>query len=158
MVNKEGVFVKKNKRIFVASDHAGVKVKEYVCKFFEDNGISYEDFSPDNKSSDDYPDFAIQVSKEVVKSKSLGVLICGTGIGMSIAANKQKGIRAALCHAPKEAQTSRSHNDANILVLSNTNTKSNVYKMLDAFLSADFLKGRHLRRVNKIKKFESVLK
>jgi ribose 5-phosphate isomerase B len=147
--------MKKNKRIFVASDHAGTKVKGYVCNFFEDNGVSYEDFSPENKSSDDYPDFAIQVSEEVVKSKSLGVLVCGTGIGMSITANKQKGIRAALCHKPVEAETSRSHNDANILVLSNSNTKKNVYAMLDAFLSADFLKGRHLRRVNKIKKFES---
>ncbi|MCC7574410.1 ribose 5-phosphate isomerase B [Candidatus Woesearchaeota archaeon] len=142
------------KRVFVASDHAGVKVKEAVTKFLEDNDFNYEDFSPSNKESDDYPDFAFEVSEAVIKNKSLGILVCGSGIGMSIAANKYKGVRAALCHTPSEAKLSRSHNDANVLVLSGKTLKKNVPGIVKAFFVSDFLKGRHLRRINKIKKFE----
>jgi ribose 5-phosphate isomerase B len=142
------------KRIFIASDHAGIDVKNIVSKSLEVLGFDYDDFSPENTGTDDYPDFAFQVSEAVVNKKSFGVLVCGSGIGMSIAANKVKGVRAAFCRSVEDAKFSRAHNDANILVLSSKTSKSLIKSLLEVFLSTEFEKGRHLRRINKIKKLE----
>jgi len=141
-------------KVVIGCDHAGVKVKTFVSNFFEREGVNYEDFSPLNKEFDDYPDFALDVSKKVASEKSLGVLVCGTGIGMSIVANKVKGVRAALCHTSRDAELARKHNDANILVLSGSSSKKLVENILKKFFSVKFERGRHLRRVNKIRKFE----
>lgn len=142
------------KKVFIASDHAGVVVKNLVAKSLESLGVVYEDFSPSNSPIDDYPDFAFKVSEAVAVRKSFGVLVCGSGIGMSISANKVKGVRAALCRSVEDAKFCRLHNDANVLVLSSKISRGLVKKILEVFLNTDFEKGRHLRRVNKIKKFE----
>lgn len=142
------------KKIFIASDHAGVNIKKKITKHLENLEIKFEDFSPTNTPTDDYPDFAFKVSKEVAQKKALGILICGSGIGMSISANKIKGIRAALCRNIEDAKFSRLHNDANILVLNSKTPKNTLYNMIEIFLNTPFEKGRHLRRINKIKKIE----
>lgn len=147
-------------KIFVASDHAGLKVKSYALSYltkFDTNNFEVIDLSPKNKEGDDYPDFAKKVSLEVQKNDALGVLVCGTGIGVSIVANKFKGIRAALCASPLDARLSRAHNDANILVLSGRTKKKDAENLVGAFFEAKFEKGRHSRRINKIKKLESAL-
>jgi len=148
----------KSKLIVIASDHAGRSVKEKVEQVLLDLKYPYEDLSITNKKDDDYPDFAKVVSEEVSHDKSkLGILVCGTGIGMSIAANKFKGIRAALCHTKKEALLSREHNDSNILVLPGkySEAKINSKEIVKAFLSAELKDKRNIRRVNKIKRFEN---
>jgi len=141
-------------KIFIASDHKGITVKKIICNFLENQNINYEDFSPENKIFDDYPDYANKVSEAINKTKNIGILICGTGIGMSITANKHKNIRAALCHTVTDAKYSRAHNDANILVLSSKISSNNIKKIVKTFLNTKFEKGRHLRRINKIKKIE----
>lgn len=137
-------------RVFVASDHAGKKIKDHVCFFLKKSNKSFEDLSPVNNFDDDYPDFAKKVAKSVIERKGKGVLVCGTGIGMSIAANKFKGIRAALCSSPKEAELSRMHNNANVLVLSGSLSKVVASKIISKFLSTRFGGGRHTRRIKKI--------
>lgn len=144
--------------VFIASDHAGAKVKNYALNYlsslktkrFE---FDIKDLSSSNKEGDDYPDFAKRVSKKVQK-EGLGILVCGTGIGMSIAANKHKGIRAALCLSPQDAKLSREHNDANVLVLSGKTKKVDVVRIIDSFFKSNFAEGRHSRRINKIKRIE----
>ncbi len=148
----------KNTFLFIASDHAGRKIKEKVEDYLLKLSLAYEDLSISNSPNDDYPDFARSVSKEVQSNKhSLGILVCGTGIGMSISANKFKGIRAALCHTKKEAVLAREHNDANILVLPGpySDSKLDVEDVISGFIFSEFKKGRHLKRLNKIKKIES---
>lgn len=140
-------------KIIIASDHAGEIVKKQILKIFEKNKQEYEDESPRNTKTDDYPDFAKKVSKKITP-KTKGILVCGTGIGMSIAANKHKGIRAALCKNERDAELARKHNDANILVLSGKTKKTDLEKIIKKFTKTKFEKGRHLRRVNKIKKEE----
>lgn len=142
--------------IVLASDHAGRSVKDKVERVLLDLGYPYEDLSISNNDSDDYPDFAEAVSKEVSTDKNkLGILVCGTGIGMSIAANKFKGIRAALCHSKRDASLARKHNDANILVLPGkySYARVNIQEVVKTFLSSSFEGGKHTRRLNKIKKF-----
>lgn len=141
-------------KLFVASDHAGEKLKKKLLSVLVKSNQEFEDLSPMNTFDDDYPVFAEKVSKKVVKSKNIGILICGTGIGMSIAANKIKGVRAALCRDEKDAKLARSHNDANILVLSSSTSTSNLLNIINKFKNTSFEKGRHLRRINKIKKLE----
>lgn len=150
-------------KIFLGSDHAGHSLKEKVKEILEENNLRREhmsliiDLSPKNTPTDDYPDFAKKVSQNVLKNKDTqGILVCGTGIGMSIAANKFKGIRAALCRTQKDAKFAREHNDANILVLSG-NTKYNeneLRQLIYNFQELKFDGGRHQRRINKIKKTE----
>ena len=145
------------KKFILASDHAGRKEKLKAEKALQELGIPYEDFSLENNPSDDYPDFAEEVAKEVVRRKnSFGLLVCGTGMGMSIAANKIKGVRAALCSLHKDAHLARAHNDANILVLSGWHDFSvqGLKSIIKAFHDTKFEKGRHLRRLEKIKKLE----
>ncbi len=137
--------------IYIASDHAGWDLKEYIKKYFDKKGIKYLDLSnPYFDKKDDYPVFAKKVAGSVYKDKrSKGILICDTGIGMSIAANRKKGIRAALVFNEWMAERSRQHNDANVLVLgAELQSKKKALRMIDIFLSTPFSKAvRHRRRV-----------
>ncbi len=140
-------------KIAIGSDHAGVelknKIKEKLKKFGE-----VIDCGTNSSDSVDYPDYASKVAQEIISGKAVkGVLICGSGIGMCIAANRHKGIRAALCHNSETAKLSRQHNDANILVLgARTVDESNNLQAVEAFFTTDFEGGRHQRRVEKMSK------
>ena len=139
------------KKIFIASDHAGYNLKNSVIsKFSKKQKII--DLGPDLKVSVDYPDYAKKLSRKVASNKgSFGILICGSGMGMSIAANKTKNIRAALCYSKKNTQLSRLHNNANIITLGERLIdKNNAFSLIKIFLSTKFEGGRHLRRVKKI--------
>ncbi|ABR31036.1 ribose 5-phosphate isomerase [Thermosipho melanesiensis] len=143
-------------KIAIGSDHAGFELKEKIKKYLMDKDIDVLDFGTDNKESVDYPDFAEKVGTSVKnKEVEFGILICGTGIGMSIAANKIKGIRAALCTIPEMASLARKHNNANILVLPGRLIGFELATwILDAFLNATFEGGRHERRISKISRLE----
>ena len=140
------------KKICIASDHAGFKLKEQIKNFLINKNLSIIDLGPMNNDSVDYPDYAKKVSNRVKSKKSdLGILICGSGTGMAISANKTRGIRAAVCYSLKSTLLSRQHNDANIIAIGARFTRKNVaLKILNTFLSTKFEKGRHLRRVRKI--------
>ena len=138
----------KNKNIYIASDHAGFDLKTKLLKNFP----TFYDLVTNTQESVDYPDFAHKLTKEVLKNKkNIGNLICGTGVGMSIAANRKKGIRAGLASNSKIARLIRKHNDANVLVLPGRymNT-SEAKKSIQAFLSTKFESGRHKKRINKL--------
>ena len=138
----------KNKNIFIASDHAGFDLKTKLLKNFP----TFYDLGTNTQESVDYPDFAHKLTKEVLKNKkNIGILICGTGVGMSIAANRKKGIRAGLASNSKIARLIRKHNDANVLVLPGRfiNTRD-ANKCVKAFLTTKFESGRHKKRINKI--------
>ncbi|RPG95793.1 MAG: ribose 5-phosphate isomerase B [Candidatus Pelagibacter sp. TMED165] len=139
-------------KIYIASDHAGYEVKELVKKkLYKKNFLNY-DLGPNNSSSVDYPDYAKKVGLAVKRSKSAaGILICGSGTGMSMTANRIRGIRAAVCYNTKSTRLSRLHNNANIISLGSRLTKKNIIlKLVDIFLSTKFEGGRHLKRVKKI--------
>ena len=138
----------KNKTVYIASDHAGFNLKSKLLKIFP----NIADLGTKSDESVDYPDFAHKLTKEVLKNKNnLGILICGTGVGMSIAANRKKGIRAGLVNNTKTARLIRKHNDANVLVLPGRFIKINeAKKCVQAFLSTKFESGRHKKRINKI--------
>ena len=140
------------KKICIASDHAGYRLKEDIKNFLVNRNISIHDLGPMSKNSVDYPDFAKKVSYRVkVKKSDVGILVCGSGTGMAISANKIKGIRAAVCYNAKSTRLSRLHNNANIIALgSRLTNKKIVLKLLSIFLNTKFEGGRHLRRVNKI--------
>ena len=140
------------KKICIASDHAGFKLKEYIKNSLINKNISIIDLGPTNNGSVDYPEYAKKVSNRIRSKKSdLGILICGSGTGMAISANKSRGIRAAVCYNLKSTRLSRQHNDANIIALGSRFTSKDIaLKLLNAFLSTKFEKGRHLRRVRKI--------
>ena len=140
------------KNLLIASDHAGYRLKQSLVSLMED--IFFEDLGTDSDKSVDYPDFAKKLV-DIVKNDSSkkGVLICGSGIGMSISANRYKGIRAGLCYNPKMAELSRRHNDANILVLPGRFIDVNTAKLcIDNFLKIDFEGDRHKIRIEKIDK------
>ncbi|MBI4454190.1 ribose 5-phosphate isomerase B [Candidatus Woesearchaeota archaeon] len=136
----------------LGSDHGGYKLKESLKKYFDKKGIAYKDFGCYNEESVDYPDYADKVVKEILKKEyNRGVLICGTGIGISIRANRYKGIRAAKCNSVFDAEMSRKHNDANILVMGERTTSlPSAKKIFDAWYSTEFEGGRHQRRVDKL--------
>ncbi len=138
-------------KIFIASDHAGYSLKKFlITKFSKRTNIV--DLGPKNNTSVDYPDFAKKLSKKVSSKKgSFGILVCGSGMGMSIAANKTKNIRAALCFSIKNTQLSRLHNNANIITLgSRLISKKKAFNLTKIFLNTKFEGGRHLRRIKKI--------
>ena len=143
-------------KVAIGADHAGYELKEKVKKYLEKKGIETEDVGTFSKDSVDYPDYAFQVASQVSDKKvDFGVLVCKSGIGMSIAANKFKNVRAALCFSPEMAKLAPSHNDANVLSLSQEFTKvDDAYKIIDTWLATNFEGGRHERRVEKIKKRE----
>ena len=139
-------------RIAIGSDHAGFGLKQAVMSLLSELGHSYEDFGCYNTISVDYPDIAQPVSEAVLQGKfQHGILICSTGIGMSIAANKVSGIRAALCHDTFSARRAREHNDANVLCLGESVTGQGLARdVVATYLVAEFVGGRHARRVEKI--------
>jgi len=143
---------KKIKRIFLASDHAGFVLKQKISKFLTTKGIKTLDLGTKNSSSVDYPDFAHLLAKKMkTKDNNIGILVCGSGIGMSMAANRHKNIRAALCHNVKSAKLSRKHNNANVIALGSRLTKKKVaLKCVNVFLKTTFDSGRHLKRIKKI--------
>ena len=145
------------KRIAVGGDHRGFTLKKFIIPFLHDSGYSPQDFGCYSTESVDYPDIAQKVGEAVASGNSdQGILICNTGIGMSIAANKIKGIRAALCCDVFTAQRARQHNDANVLCLAGEDVDTSVaLGIVKTFLTADFEGGRHARRVNKIRALES---
>ena len=139
------------KKIFIASDHAGYNLKNSIISNIS-RVQKIIDLGPDSKISVDYPDFARRLSRKVASNKgSFGILICGSGMGMSIAANKTKNIRAALCYSKKNTKLSRLHNNANIITLGERLIdKNKAINLIKIFLSTKFEGGRHLRRVKKI--------
>ncbi|MGE5626817.1 MAG: ribose 5-phosphate isomerase B [Solirubrobacterales bacterium] len=143
-------------KIALGSDHAGFQLKNEIINHLKDKGIETFDFGTHSKDSVDYPDYAEIVAREVAnKNYDFGILICGTGIGISIAANKVKGIRAALCGDTFSAHSCREHNDANILALGERVVGAGLaLDIVDTFLKSEFLGGRHLNRINKISNLE----
>lgn len=143
-------------KISIGSDHAGFELKEKMKKFIEELGHEYVDFGTNSNESVDYPDFALKVAESVASKESdRGILICGAGIGMSMAANKVPGIRAALCTDPEMARLSREHNNANILTFgARLMDEDTVKEIVRVFLTTDFAEDRHLRRIDKIKEIE----
>ena len=140
------------KKIFISSDHAGYKLKESIRYYLDKKKITYTDLGPNNDDRVDYPDYAHKVAKKVKTNKNhVGILVCGSGMGMNIAANRHKNIRAAQCFNLKSTKLSRLHNDANIITLgSRLLSKNNALKFVNIFLSTKFEGGRHLKRIKKI--------
>ena len=143
---------KKIERVLLASDHAGFKLKDKIKRFLIKKGNTVLDLGTKNTNSVDYPDYAHLLSKKMKNNKSqFGILICGSGIGMDMAANKHKNIRAALCYNTKSTKLSRQHNNANVMTIGARLTKRKVaLKCVNTFLRTNFMGGRHLRRVKKI--------
>ncbi len=144
------------KKIYLASDHAGYKSKEEIKKILENSKLEYEDLGPYNDKSVDYPEYAKKVADKVTLKNTKGILICGSGIGMQIAANKIKEIRAVFAPDEYSAKMARLDNDANILTLRGREFDSSKYKpIIDTFLNTDFSNEiRHQRRIEKIKQLE----
>jgi len=140
------------KKIFIASDHAGFELKMFIKNFLIKKNYNCTDLGPNNDDRVDYPDFAHKVAKKVKTNKNhIGILVCGSGTGMNIAANKHKNIRAAQCFNLKSTKLSRLHNDANIITLgSRLLKKNNIMNLVNVFLSTKFEGGRHQKRINKI--------
>ncbi len=143
-------------RIAIGSDHAGFSVKEIIKKYLENAGYAVDDQGTGSEDSVDYPDFGKAVGERVAsKQADLGIAVCGSGIGISIAANKVPGIRAALAHDVITAQLAREHNDANVLALgARIVTPAAALEMVQTFLNTPFAGGRHQRRLNKITQLE----
>ena len=141
-----------NKKICISSDHAGYKIKEYIKTLLYKKKISLIDLGPHNDKSVDYPDYAKKVAKRIKGKKSdFGILVCGSGTGMAISANKIRGVRAAVCYNKTSTYLCRSHNNANILCIGARLTKKNsIGKIVSVFLKTKFEGGRHQRRIKKI--------
>ena len=140
------------KKIFISSDHAGFKLKETIKLYLERKDYRFIDLGPKDKNRVDYPDYAHKLAKKVKINKNhFGILICGSGMGMNIAANRHKNIRAAQCFNLKSTKLSRLHNDANIITLgSRLLKKKNVLNFVNVFLNTKFEGGRHTKRIRKI--------
>lgn len=143
--------------IAIGSDHGGFKLKADIMKFLEEKGYKYKDFGTYNTDSVDYPDYGLVVAQAVVNAEcERGIVVCGTGIGISIAANKVKGIRAALCTDTYMAKMSREHNDSNVLALGERVLGVGLaLDIVEAWLDTDFAGGRHSTRIGKISNIES---
>lgn len=143
-------------KIAIATDHNGVNEKTEIIKYLENKNIDVLDLSTDNTPTDDYPDFAFRVASSVTNNEChFGILLCGTGIGMSIAANKVKGIRCAHVGNVEEAYHTRVDNDANMLALSYKTDINTILNIINKFIETPFSnEERHIRRINKIKEYE----
>ena len=142
-------------RIAIGSDHRGCAMKDSVMRLLAEKGYSYQDFGCHTGEIVDYPDIAVKVAEAVARGEyNRGILICGSGIGMCIAANKVKGIRAAQCYDAFTAKRARLHNDAQICCLSAEEGKVRLAAIMETFLTTDFEGGRHIARINKIKEIE----
>lgn len=141
----------------IGSDHAGYEMKEEIKKYLEEKGYEVKDYGTNSTESCDYPEFGEKVGRAVASGEcEEGVLVCGTGIGISLAANKVKGIRAAVCSEPVSARLAKQHNNANIIAFGARIVGMEEAKgIVDAFLSAEFLGGRHEKRVNMISDIEN---
>jgi ribose 5-phosphate isomerase B len=140
------------RKILIASDHAGFKLKEVIKLYLIKKKIKVVDLGPFKLVKVDYPDYAHKLSKKIDLNKKLtGILVCGSGIGMEMTANRYKNVRAALCYNQKSAQLSRSHNNANVITLGSRLTKKSVaLKCINTFLNTKFEGGRHTKRIKKI--------
>ena len=140
------------KKIYISSDHAGFKLKQAIKDYLSKKKINFEDLGPNNNDRVDYPDFAHKVARKVkTNKKNVGILVCGSGMGMSIAANRHKNIRAAQCFNLKSTKLSRLHNDANVITLgSRLLSKKNALNCISVFLNTKFEGGRHKKRIRKI--------
>jgi len=143
-------------KVALGADHAGYELKEKVKKYLLSKGVETVDLGTGSTESVDYPDFAVKVAEEVSQKKvDWGVLVCKSGIGMAIAANKVKGVRAAVVRTVEDTKLARGHNDANLLALSGAFTsEAEAKKIVDAWMETKFEGGRHERRVRKIKDYE----
>jgi ribose 5-phosphate isomerase B len=141
-------------RIAIAADHAGVELKKILVAELEQAGFQVHDLGTHDAASVDYPDFAHALASSVARGEvPRGVLVCGTGVGMSIAANRHAGVRAVVCSEPLSARMSRKHNDANVLCLgARVIGVDTAREILDAFLRSEYEGGRHARRVSKIER------
>lgn len=138
-------------KIYIGSDHGGFELKEIVKAYLESNSYSVKDLGCYSEESVDYPQFGRAVAKAVVENNARGIVICGTGIGISMSANKVKGARAGLCHSVEYAKLTRQHNDANILAMGGRFVEPELAKKItDAFLNTEFEGGRHQKRVDDI--------
>jgi ribose 5-phosphate isomerase B len=144
-------------KIAIASDHGGFQLKKHIADYLKDNGYTYKDFGTLSEESVDYPDFAVLVAEAVAQGEyDLGILCCGTGIGVNIVANKVTGIRSAHCHDTFSARMSREHNDANVLTLGERVVgRGLALDIVETFLKASFAGGRHGCRVEKITEIET---
>jgi ribose 5-phosphate isomerase B len=146
------------KMIYLGSDHAGFELKESIKTYLNEKNIVYLDAGTDSLKSVDYPDYALKVAEKVAGNSnkdSFGILVCGTGIGMEIAANKVKGIRAALVHDEYTAEVAREHNNANIITMGGrTTTPTEAARFIDKFMSSRYEGGRHESRIAKISAIE----
>jgi ribose 5-phosphate isomerase B len=142
---------KKIKKVYIASDHAGYALKQVIVKeFLFKKGINFQDLGTNSEKSVDYPKFAKKLSQKINKS-SMGILICGSGIGVSISANRHKHIRASLCHNVNSAKMTRKHNDSNVICLQGRPfVKKKIFAMLNAYFDTEFEEGRHTRRVEQL--------
>ena len=142
---------KKIKKVYIASDHAGYPLKQVIVKeFLSKKGINFQDLGTNSEKSVDYPKFAKKLSKKINKT-SMGILICGSGIGVSISANRHKHIRASLCHNVNSAKMTRKHNDSNVICLQGRPfVKKKIFAMLNAYFDTEFEEGRHTRRVEQL--------
>jgi len=143
-------------KFYIATDHAGVDLKDYTVELLKQKGHEVVDLGPFDKERVDYPDYAVKVAQSVLTdTSSQGILICGSGIGMSMAANRFHGIRAALCHDAYTAQVARQHNDANILCFGERIVGRGVAEsIIDSWLASSFEGGRHCGRVEKIESIQ----
>ncbi len=142
-------------KIAIATDHRGVKIKEELIEYLNQSGYEVFNYGTNDEVMVDYPDFAFQVGEAVTAGTvHFGILLCGTGIGMSIACNKVKGVRCAKVSTLEEAKLSREHNNANVLALSSKMQISEMKEIIQTFLNTEFLGERHLIRINKIKDYE----
>lgn len=141
--------------IVIGSDHTGIELKKKIISYLTNKGIVVKDVTDfEDQSGDDYPDIAYIICKNVKKENCLGIAICGTGIGISIACNKVNGIRAAVCTDEYMAKMTRQDNDANVLCLGGRLNIANVFGVVDEFLNTKFAGQRHKRRVDKITELE----
>ncbi len=142
--------------VAIGSDHGGYEVKEEIKELLDDKGVEYTDFGTDSGESVDYPEFARPVAEAVAEGEyDKGILICGTGIGMSIAANKIKGVRAALCHDIYSARMTRKHNNSNVLTMGGRVIGSDLAREIaKVWVEEEFDGGRHQRRIDKISQLE----
>lgn len=144
-------------KVAIASDHGGVNIREEIKQLMTDMGIEFEDFGCECETSVDYPDYALPVAEKVANGEfDKGILICGTGIGMSIAANKVKGIRCALVHDLFSAKATREHNDSNMLAMGERVIGPGLAREIaKVWLTTEYEGGRHENRVKKIKDYEN---
>lgn len=144
------------KKIALGADHAGFRLKEQIKHYLDKKKVGYIDLGAHGlNKADDYPDFAVEVARFVARKKTKGILVCGSGVGMAMAANKVKGIRAAAVYDVKMARLSRQHDDANVLCLAGRMTKPELAKrIVSVWLKEKFQGGRHRRRVEKIKRIK----